>query len=171
MLKTLFCSFAFIVLVACGGGQSAEPIKAGTTGDALNQKDILDTADSAGSFTTLIAAVKAADLTATLEGPGPFTVFAPTDDAFAKIPADTLKSLMQDKEKLRSILTYHVLAGRVSARDVAGMSSATTVAGPALNIETASGGVKVNNATVIQPDVMASNGVIHVIDTVLIPGS
>ena len=169
-MKIALASFALLALIACGGGQSAEPAQAGTTGDMLNAKDLLDTAESAGSFNTLIAAIKAADLTATLKGPGPFTVFAPTDEAFEKIPADQLKALMQDKDKLRAILTYHVLAGRVSARDVAGMSSASTMAGPALNIDT-SHGVKVNNATVIQPDVMAANGIIHVIDTVLVPGT
>jgi uncharacterized surface protein with fasciclin (FAS1) repeats len=170
MLKTLFVSLFLVGLAACGGGQSAEPVQAGTTGDVLNQKDIIDTAESAGAFNTLLQALKAADLTATLKGPGPFTVFAPTDEAFEKLPKDQLQALMQDREKLRSILTYHVIAGRVSARDVAGMSSATTIAGPALSIDTSSG-VKVNNATVVQPDVMASNGVIHVIDTVLIPGT
>ncbi len=169
-MKTLFASFALLALAACGGGQSTEPAQAGTTGDVLNAKNIVDTAESAGAFNTLIAAIKAADLTATLEGPGPFTVFAPTDEAFEKLPADQLKALMQDKEKLRAVITYHVVAGRVSARDLAGMSSATTMAGPALAIDTSSG-VKVNDAAVIQPDVMAANGVIHVIDTVLLPGT
>ncbi len=170
MLKTLIGSLAFASLIACGSGQSAEPAQAGTTGDMLTQKDVVDTAESAGAFSTLVSAIKAADLMSTLKGPGPFTVFAPTDEAFAKLPPDQLQALMQDKEKLRTILAYHVVAGRVSARDVAGMSSATTMAGPALNIDTSSG-VKVNNATVVQPDVMASNGVIHVIDTVLVPGT
>ena len=170
MLKTLLCSPALVCLIACGSGQSAEPVQAGTTADMLTQKDVIETAESAGAFSTLVSAIKAADLTSTLKGPGPFTVFAPTDEAFAKLPPDQLQALMQDKDKLRAILAYHVVAGRVSARDVAGMSSATTMAGPALSIDSSSG-VKVNNATVVQPDVMASNGVIHVIDTVLVPGT
>jgi uncharacterized surface protein with fasciclin (FAS1) repeats len=170
MLKNVIGTLTMVCVVACGGGQSAEPPQAGTTGDLLTQKDVVDTAESAGAFSTLISAIKAADMMSTLKGAGPFTVFAPTDEAFAKLPADELQALLQDKEKLRMILAYHVVAGRVSVRDVAGMSSATTMAGPALNIDSSSG-VKVNNATVVQPDVMASNGIIHVIDTVLVPGA
>ncbi len=168
MLKIAIGSLALVALIGCGGGQSAEPAQAGTTADILNQKDLVETAESAGAFSTLVSALKAAELVSTLKGPGPFTVFAPTDEAFAKLPADQLKALMQNKDKLRQVLAYHIVAGRVSARDVAGMSSATTMAGPALSIDTASG-VKVNEATVVQPDVMASNGVIHVIDAVLVP--
>ena len=130
--------------------------------------NIVETAIAAGSFNTLVAAVQAAGLAETLSGPGPFTVFAPTDDAFAKLPAGTVEGLLGDKEKLTSILTYHVVPGKVMAADVAGMTSATTVQGGTLKID-ASNGVKVNDANVVTADVVADNGVIHVIDTVLLP--
>lgn len=131
--------------------------------------DIVDTA-AAGHFNTLVAAVKAAGLVDTLKGPGPFTVFAPTDEAFAKLPPGTLESLLQpeNKEKLQKILTYHVVAGNVMAKDVVKLQSAKTVEGGSLTIK-AGGGVMVNNAHVIETDITASNGVIHVIDTVLLP--
>jgi uncharacterized surface protein with fasciclin (FAS1) repeats len=130
--------------------------------------DIVDTAVSAGSFNTLVAAVKAANLVETLKGPGPFTVFAPTDEAFAKLPAGTVDSLLQDIPQLTKILTYHVVSGKVLSSDVVKIDKATTVEGSDLKID-ASNGVKVNNATVVSPDVEADNGVIHVIDTVLLP--
>ena len=130
--------------------------------------NIVETAVAAGSFNTLVAAVQAAGLAETLSGPGPFTVFAPTDDAFAKLPAGTVEALLADKAKLTSILTYHVVPGKVMAADVVGLTSATTVGGGELKID-ASNGVKINDATVVTPDVEADNGVIHVIDTVLIP--
>jgi uncharacterized surface protein with fasciclin (FAS1) repeats len=155
-------------LVACGGGNSAEPAKAGTTADALAAKDIVDTATSAGAFGTLVNALNTADFADTLKSPGPFTVFAPTDDAFAKLPQDQLDALMRDKEKLRTVLAYHVLYGKIFARDLNGMTSATTLAGPTVSIDT-SAGLKIGGANVVQPDVAASNGVIHVIDAVLLP--
>lgn len=132
--------------------------------------DIVDTA-VAGHFNTLVAAVKAAGLVDTLKGPGPFTVFAPTDEAFAKLPPGTLESLLkpENKEKLQKILTYHVVAGHVMAADVVKLHAAKTVEGESLTIKTAGGGVTVNNARVIKTDIAASNGVIHVIDTVLLP--
>ena len=132
--------------------------------------DIVDTA-IAGHFNTLVAAVKAAGLVDTLKGPGPFTVFAPTDEAFAKLPPGTLESLLkpENKQKLQRILTYHVVAGHVTANDVVKLGSAETVAGGSLIIKTAGGGVMVDNAHVIKTDIVASNGVIHVIDTVLLP--
>jgi uncharacterized surface protein with fasciclin (FAS1) repeats len=130
--------------------------------------DIVDTAVNAGSFGTLVAAVKAADLVDTLKGTGPFTVFAPTDQAFAKLPKGTLEALLQDIPKLKKILTYHVVSGKVMAADVVKLKSATTVEGEDVKID-ASKGVKINNATVTTPDVAADNGVIHIIDTVLIP--
>jgi uncharacterized surface protein with fasciclin (FAS1) repeats len=135
------------------------------------KKDIVDTAVSAGSFKTLVAAVKAAGLVETLKGPGPFTVFAPTDEAFAKLPAGTLEDLLkpENKEKLTAILTYHVVPGRAMAKDVAGMSSAKTVNGKELKLKADGGKVMVDKATVIKADVEASNGVIHVVDTVLLP--
>lgn len=131
---------------------------------------IVETAVSAGSFTTLVAAVQAAGLVDTLNGPGPFTVFAPTDDAFAKLPDGTVEALLADIPQLTSILTYHVVPGAVHGADVAGLDSATTVQGSDLNFDT-SDGVHVNDATVTQADIEASNGVIHVIDTVLIPSA
>lgn len=135
------------------------------------QKTIVDTAVAAGQFTTLTTALKAAGLVDTLKGPGPFTVFAPTDAAFAKLPAGTVDNLLkpENKAQLTSILTYHVLPGKVPASAVAGKTlSPATVNGATLAVNGTSG-VKVNNATVVQADVMASNGVIHAIDTVLLP--
>lgn len=131
-------------------------------------KDIVDTAVQAGSFGTLVKAVQAAGLVDTLKGDGPFTVFAPTDEAFAKIPSDQLDALLADKEKLVSVLTYHVVPGRVTSTDVMKLSTAKTVQGQSIEIDTASG-VKVDDATVVQADIMASNGVIHVIDSVILP--
>lgn len=130
--------------------------------------DIVDTAANAGSFNTLVAAVKAAGLVDTLKGAGPFTVFAPTDDAFGKLPAGTVDALLQDIPKLKKILTYHVVSGKVTSADVVKLNSAATVEGTEVKID-ASNGVKVNDATVTTPDVAADNGVIHIIDTVLIP--
>ena len=130
--------------------------------------DIVDTAVNAGSFSTLVAAVKAANLVDTLKGKGPFTVFAPTDEAFAKLPAGTVDGLLKDLPKLKQILTYHVVSGKVMAADVVKLKSATTVEGSDVKID-ASSGVKVNDSTVTTPDVAADNGVIHIIDTVLIP--
>ena len=130
--------------------------------------DIVDTAVSAGSFNTLVAAVKAAGLVDTLKGEGPFTVFAPTDDAFAKLPAGTVDSLLKDIPKLKKILTYHVVSGKVMAADVTKIKSAKTVEGSEVKID-ASNGVKINDSMVTTPDVVADNGVIHIIDTVLMP--
>lgn len=130
--------------------------------------DIVDTAVGAGSFNTLVAAVKAAGLVETLKSPGPFTVFAPTDDAFNKLPEGTVDSLLNDIPQLTKILTYHVVSGKVLSSDVVNLDKATTVEGSDLKID-ASSGVKVNEATVVTPDIEADNGVIHVIDSVLIP--
>jgi uncharacterized surface protein with fasciclin (FAS1) repeats len=134
-------------------------------------KDIVDTAAGAGKFETLIAAAKAAGLVETLKGPGPYTVFAPTDEAFAKLPKGTVEDLLkpENKAKLAAILTYHVLPGKVMAADIAGKkANVKTVQGSELAVD-ATTGVKVNNATVITADVAASNGVIHIIDTVVMP--
>jgi uncharacterized surface protein with fasciclin (FAS1) repeats len=135
------------------------------------QKDIVDTAVAAGSFNTLAAALQAADLIATLKGKGPFTVFAPTDAAFAKLPAGTVEDLLkpENKAKLVEILTYHVVPGSVSSAQVVKMTSAKTVEGQSVKISTKNGGVMIDNATVVQADILASNGVIHVIDTVILP--
>jgi len=137
---------------------------------AASAADIVDTA-IAGKFNTLVAAVKAAGLVDTLRGPGPFTVFAPTDEAFANLPAGTLENLLkpENKAQLRSILTYHVVAGKVTSREVVKLSSAKTVEGRSIAIKTMGGGVMVNNAQVTTADIETSNGVIHVIDTVILP--
>lgn len=137
-------------------------------------KDIVDTAVAAGDFNTLVAAVKAAGLVDTLKGDGPFTVFAPTDAAFAKLPEGTLDMLLkpENKDKLAGILTYHVVSGKVKAKDVVTLSSATTVQGDDVSIMVKDGSVILNgNSTVIKTDIKTSNGVIHVIDTVIMPPS
>jgi len=135
---------------------------------AGKQMDIVDTAAGAGSFSTLVTAIKAAGLVDTLKGKGPFTVFAPTDEAFAKLPAGALDNLLKDKAALTKVLTYHVVPGRVMASDVTKLSSAKSVQGSSIKVDTRSG-VKVDNANVIQTDIKASNGVIHVIDQVIMP--
>ena len=134
-------------------------------------KDIVDTAVSAGSFTTLAKALEAAGLVETLKGAGPFTVFAPTDEAFAKLPAGTLETLLkpENRAKLKRILTYHVVPGRVMAADVVKLHSATAVSGDTIAIATHGGGVTVDKAHVVKTDIAATNGVIHVIDSVIIP--
>lgn len=135
---------------------------------AWAQSDIVDTAINAGSFNTLVAAVQAADLVDTLKGPGPFTVFAPTDEAFAKIPKADLDALLADKKKLTAVLTYHVVPGKVMAADVKpGMVK--TVQGGDITVAVDGGAVKVDNATVVKTDIVTSNGVIHVIDSVIMP--
>jgi uncharacterized surface protein with fasciclin (FAS1) repeats len=137
------------------------------------EKDIVDTAVAAGQFKTLAAALEAADLVDTLKGDGPFTVFAPTDAAFAKLPAGTVESLLkpENRDQLVAILTYHVVAGKVEAADVVKLDEATTVNGKDVQITVADGGVQIDNANVIKTDIEASNGVIHVIDTVILPAS
>jgi uncharacterized surface protein with fasciclin (FAS1) repeats len=134
-------------------------------------KDIVDTAAAAGSFSTLAKALQAADLVDTLKGEGPFTVFAPTDDAFAKLPQGTLEDLLKpaNKAKLRRILSYHVVPGRVMVTDVLKMNSAKAVSGDTIDINASGGSVRVDEARVIKTDITASNGVIHVIDSVILP--
>jgi uncharacterized surface protein with fasciclin (FAS1) repeats len=135
---------------------------------AKNTHDIVDTAVSAGSFNTLVAAVKAAGLVETLKGDGPFTVFAPTDEAFAKLPEGTVEALLQDKAKLTAVLTYHVVPGKLMAADVVKVNEVKTVQGQSVTIDTSSG-VKVDGANVVKADIETSNGVIHVIDSVIFP--
>jgi len=137
----------------------------------MPSKDIVDTAVAAGSFNTLVAAVKAADLVDTLKGPGPFTVFAPTDEAFAKLPAGTVENLLkpENKAKLQAILTYHVVAGKVMAKDAMKLHMAKTVNGQELMVKASKGTVMIDNAKVIHADILCTNGVIHVIDTVVMP--
>jgi uncharacterized surface protein with fasciclin (FAS1) repeats len=134
-------------------------------------KDIVDTAVAAGQFNTLAAALKAAGLVETLKGPGPFTVFAPTDEAFAKLPAGTVDDLLkpENKDKLTAILTYHVVPGKVTSDQVVKVNSAKTVQGSEMKIKSQDGKVYVDKAQVVKPDIEASNGVIHVIDTVIMP--
>ncbi len=135
------------------------------------KKDIVDTAVEAGQFETLVAAVQAADLVETLKGEGPYTVFAPTDEAFAALPEGTVESLLEEenRDQLQSILTYHVVSGKIIAEDAMAADSATTVQGQDLTITTMDGSVMIDDATVIQADIETSNGVIHVIDSVLMP--
>jgi len=140
----------------------------GSTAVAAPQADIIETAKSAGNFTTLLVAIDAAGLTETLKGKGPYTVFAPTDEAFAKLPPGTVDALLKDKAKLTKILTYHVVAGEVMAKQVK-PGKVMTLEGSKLNVTKGSQGVKVDNAHVVLVDVMASNGVIHAIDAVVIP--
>ena len=134
-------------------------------------ENIVQTAIQAGSFKTLVRAVQAAGLAETLSSPGPFTVFAPTDGAFEKLPAGTLDELLkpESKDKLKAILTYHVIPGKKTAAQVTGTSSAQTVNGKPLSFETKEGAVRVGGATVVQADIAASNGIIHVIDSVMVP--
>ncbi|MEM9011002.1 MAG: fasciclin domain-containing protein [Pseudomonadota bacterium] len=165
-MKYLLSLMAAGLLAAC-----AATSQTATTGSAPSA-DIVDTAVSAGQFQTLVAAVQAADLVETLKSPGPFTVFAPTDEAFAKLPEGTVDALLrpENRDQLVSILTYHVVPGQVMSADLAGQTiDAATVQGKTLAIDATGGGVQVNNATVVAADVGASNGVIHVIDTVLLP--
>ena len=134
----------------------------------VSAKDIIDTATSAGSFKTLVAAIEAAGLTDTLKGKGPFTVFAPTDDAFNKLPPGALDALLKDKAKLAQVLTYHVVPGTLMAKDVKS-GEAPTANGKSLKVTAVGDRVKVDNANVTQPDIAADNGVIHAIDTVVMP--
>lgn len=154
----------FVVSLSLSLGAAAGPRPAAN-------KDIVDTAVAAGQFKTLTAALKAAGLVDTLKGPGPFTVFAPTDAAFAKLPAGTVDDLLkpENKQKLVSILTYHVVPGKVMAAQASKMDSAKTVNGESLTIKAMGGSVMIDNATVTKADIACSNGVIHVIDTVLMP--
>lgn len=137
--------------------------------DEKNKKDIVTTAVENGNFTTLATALTEAGLIETLKGEGPFTVFAPTDEAFAKLPKGTLEGLLKDKEQLKKILLYHVVAGKVMASDVVNLKEATTVEGSKIKIKVNDGKVMINNANVTATDIVTSNGVIHVIDTVILP--
>jgi len=152
---------------------TAGPATAGSCGSHAEaaSNNIVETAVSAGSFNTLVAAVQAADLADTLAGDGPYTVFAPTDEAFAKLPEGTVEALLANPDQLREILLYHVVPGNVTASQVITLSSATTAQGSDLNIKVAGGSVMIDDAIVTATDIETSNGVIHVIDTVLLPSS
>ena len=156
-------------MLAMGVVMSSALVLGGTA--AAAEKDIVDTAVDAGSFKTLAKALAAADLVDTLKGPGPFTVFAPTDEAFAKLPAGTLETLLkpENKDKLRRILTYHVVAGKVTAAEVVKLKSAPAVSGDTIKVTAGDGTVRVDNARVVKTDIMTSNGIIHVIDSVILP--
>jgi uncharacterized surface protein with fasciclin (FAS1) repeats len=159
MTRVMVAAAAAVALTVSGSAVRAQ------------QKDIVDTAVAAGSFKTLAAALTAAGLVDTLKGDGPFTVFAPTDEAFAKLPAGTVEDLLkpENKAKLQAILTYHVVAGAVMAAQVTSLKEAKTVNGQAVKVSTMGGSVMINNAKVIKADIKTSNGVIHVIDTVILP--
>jgi uncharacterized surface protein with fasciclin (FAS1) repeats len=163
----------FKLLIAAQFVLVATQASAGNYGDKAKSKDIVDTAVAAGQFNTLAAALEAADLVGTLKGDGPFTVFAPTDAAFAKLPEGTVESLLkpENRDQLVAILTYHVVPGEVTAADVVKLSEAKTVNGQDVAITVADSRVRINDANVIKTDIDASNGVIHVIDTVILPGS
>ena len=156
------CTLGFVTTMANAGHHEK---------DGMAKVDIVDTAVAAGQFKTLAAALTAAGLVDTLKGDGPFTVFAPTDEAFAKLPAGTVENLLkpENRDQLVSILTYHVVAGKVYAADVVKLTSATTVNGSDISIKVADGGVSIDNANVIKTDIKASNGVVHVIDSVILP--
>ncbi len=164
-----FLSAAALAALASTSAFAGEGACKAPAAPSVAGKDIVDTAVGAGSFNTLVAAVKAAGLVETLKGPGPFTVFAPTDEAFAKVPADVLKGLLADKAALTQILTYHVVAGKATAADVAKTSWAKTVEGQSVWLRSTGDSVMVDDARVVKADIVCSNGVIHVIDTVLMP--
>lgn len=164
-------SLLVLVTVLFGGAMYSN---AGShDGDKASKQDIVEIAAGSEDFETLVAAVQAAGLVETLQGDGPFTVFAPTDEAFAKLPEGTVENLLkpENKDQLVAILTYHVVPGKVTAADVVKLKEAKSVNGKGIPIMVEGESVKVDNATVVKPDIMASNGVIHVIDTVIIPQS
>jgi uncharacterized surface protein with fasciclin (FAS1) repeats len=163
-LRVLFVSVLLGVSALVSPGYASEH-------EGANKKDIVDTAIEAGSFTTLVTALQSAGLVETLKGDGPFTVFAPTDEAFAKLPSGTVEDLLkpENKDKLVAILTYHVVPGKVTAAEVVKLNSATTVNGQEIDVSASNGTVSVDNAKVIKADILTSNGVIHVIDSVILP--
>jgi transforming growth factor-beta-induced protein len=162
-----------LVIAACGSATEEAASPTPSPSPTMAQKDIVDTAVEAGSFSTLVSAVQAAGLEETLRGEGPYTVFAPTDDAFAAVPKETLDALLADPTgALTDVLTYHVVAGKVMSTDLSDGMQAETVNGQPLDITVADDGtVMVNGATVVTADIETANGVIHVIDTVLVPPS
>jgi uncharacterized surface protein with fasciclin (FAS1) repeats len=163
MLRTTLAAASVAAVVTFGAPAAVDA--------QMNEKDIVTVAVEAGSFTTLATALEAAGLVETLQGEGPFTVFAPTDEAFAKLPEGTVEGLLQDTEALTRILTYHVVAGEVTSDQVVKLDEAETVAGITAPVEVRNGEVYVGGAKVVTVDIQASNGVIHVIDTVMLPAS
>lgn len=173
-MKRLTIAIALIATIGLVASPAAAHCGAcGTdaTHDHAKAANIVDTAVNAGDFTTLVAAVKAAGLVDTLTAEGPYTVFAPTDEAFAKLPAGTVENLLANPDKLRSILLYHVVPGKVTSDQVVKLSKATTAQGSDVRIKVADGVVKIDDANVVTTDIQTSNGVIHVIDTVILPTS
>ena len=162
-------TIAVLVLALVVGVASATAGRATTAGPKMGEKNLVQTAIAVGQFKTLASLLQEAGLAGTLEGKGPFTVFAPTDAAFAKVPKATLASLMKNKAKLRAVLLYHVVTGKVTAAQAMKLHSAKTLEGKSLTVRINGGKVIVGGATVTKADVMASNGVIHVINKVLIP--
>ena len=171
MLRSILVAAAVAAMVWSGANVGLADDCCPVAARAKQPKDIVDTAVGAEGFGTLVAAVKAAGLVETLKGEGPFTVFAPTDEAFAKLPEGTVETLLkpENKEKLIGILTYHVVPGRVLAKDVVELSEAKTAQGSSVKITVEDGKVRVDGATVVATDIKASNGVIHVIDAVILP--
>lgn len=169
LISNTLCFVIALGTAACGGEtpNAADP----TSSASMGKADIVATAEGAGSFKTLLKALEAADLVTTLHGEGPFTVFAPTDDAFKKLPPGTVESLLkpENKERLKAVLTYHVVPGKVVAAEAVKLTSAKTVNGKDLKLSASGSELKVGSATVIKADVMASNGVIHVVDAVILP--
>lgn len=165
LMPTRYLATAALAFVVAAPAASAQD----HSGANHATKNIVETAVAAGSFKTLVAAVQAAGLVETLSGKGPFTVFAPTDEAFAKLPAGTVEALLKDKTKLAAILTYHVVSGDVRAAQAMKLSTAKTVNGQSLAIAVKDGSVMINNAKVVKADIVTTNGVIHVIDTVVLP--
>lgn len=162
--KTLTSSAAAVAIaILFAQGNASMGVEQGA------EKDIVETAVASGKFKTLVAAVQAAELVDTLKGKGPFTVFAPTDDAFAKLPQGTVEALLKDKKALTAVLTYHVVSGTVMAADVIKLTRAKTVQGQPINIVAKKSGVTINGVNVIMTDIACKNGVIHVIDAVLLP--
>ena len=164
LLRTITLAAALVV-----PGSLAAQEAQGYAETAAASGDIIETAIAAGSFKTLAKAIDAAGLTETLKAEGPYTVFAPTDEAFARLPKGALDKLLKDKAKLTAVLTYHVVPGNVTSQEVAGMTSAKTLNGQELSVEAREGKVRVNKANVTAADIAATNGVIHVIDQVLMP--
>ncbi len=171
MQMRIMLSAMTAAVLAVGTVQAGEACCGTDHAAKAKSADIVDTAIAAGSFKTLVAAVQAAGLVDTLKGEGPFTVFAPTDEAFAKLPAGTVEALLlpENRDQLVAILTYHVVAGRVSAAEVVGLSDAVTVQGDRVTVQVEGDAVRINDAGVVKTDIETSNGLIHVIDTVLIP--
>ncbi len=166
-MKRIFAVATLLGVLAVLGSTATVPAR----GADQPEKDIVDTAVGADQFTTLAKAIQAAELVDTLKGKGPFTVFAPTNEAFAKVPKEKLDALLKDKKALAGVLTYHVVPGRVMAADVVMLDSAKTAQGKSLNIVAKDGKVTINGVNVIKTDIVCKNGVIHVIDAVILPPS